>query len=105
MMPSIVQRAMSEAHEEGWWPSSGADPSAVQTRMERTQGFVGTAAWEFRDQYCDFGDLSSIIVTSWDLFENVVGNMNGQAITQPLEKSGNIVMPAVLAPRMWSESG
>jgi hypothetical protein len=43
--------------------------------------------------YCDFGDLSSIIVTSWAVFEDVVGNTEwAKQLLSTLEKSRNIVM-------------
>ena len=43
--------------------------------------------------YCDFGDLSSIIVTNWTLFEDVLANMEwAKQVLGTLEKSRNIVM-------------
>jgi len=43
--------------------------------------------------YCDFGDLSSMIVTNWGVFEDVVGNMEwAKQLLSTLEKSRNIVM-------------
>ena len=43
--------------------------------------------------YCDFGDLSSIVVTNWEIFEDLLGNMEwAKAILSSLEKSRNIVM-------------
>lgn len=43
--------------------------------------------------YCDFGDLSSIIVTNWEVFEDLLGNMEwAKAALNALEKSRNIVM-------------
>lgn len=43
--------------------------------------------------YCDFSDLSSIIVTNWDVFENLLSNLEwAKAILNALEKSRNIVM-------------
>jgi len=43
--------------------------------------------------YCDFGDLASIIVTNWAVFEDVLGNMEwAKAVFGTLEKSRNIVM-------------
>ena len=43
--------------------------------------------------YCDFGDLSSIIVTSWPAFEDVLGNLEwAKGILGTLEKSRNIIM-------------
>ena len=43
--------------------------------------------------YCDFGDLSSIIVTNWAGFENVLANMEWvKAVLSTLEKLRNITM-------------
>jgi hypothetical protein len=43
--------------------------------------------------YCDFSDLSSIIVTSWDAFADVLANLEwAKAILSTLEKSRNITM-------------
>ena len=48
--------------------------------------------------YCDFGDLSSIIVTNWDIFEDVLGNMEWtKATLNSLEKSRNIMHVGALA--------
>jgi hypothetical protein len=43
--------------------------------------------------YCDFGDLSSIIVVNWELFEIVLTNMEwSKAVLSTLERSRNIIM-------------
>ena len=43
--------------------------------------------------YCDFGDLSSIIATNWAVFEDVLENMEwAKATLNSLGKSRNIVM-------------
>lgn len=44
-------------------------------------------------EYCDFGDLSSIIVTNWTVFEDVLADMEwAKATLSVLERSRNIVM-------------
>jgi hypothetical protein len=43
--------------------------------------------------YCDFGDLSSIIVTNWEAFEDILSNIEwAKSILSTLEKSRNIIM-------------
>ena len=43
--------------------------------------------------YCDFSDLSSIIVVNWPVFDDLLGNMEWAKTTlNTLEKSRNIVM-------------
>ena len=43
--------------------------------------------------YCDFGDLSSIIVTNWPQFESILTDMEwSKAVLNTLERSRNIVM-------------
>lgn len=95
MVRKFVMKAMAEHHDEGWW-SKVPDriQKTVKTRMEedtkfRWHGARGTS----EINYCDFGDLSSIIVTNWEVFENVISNMEwAKAVLGALEKSRNIVM-------------
>ena len=91
----LVKKAMTEAHHETWWTKV---PEKVQkkakSRMEEDAKFKwhGTrGASEI--VYCDFGDLSSIIVTNWPQFENILSDLEwAKAILNTLEKSRNIVM-------------
>jgi len=91
----LVKKAMTEAHRETWWTKV---PEKVQkkakTRMEEDAKFKwhGTrGASEI--VYCDFGDLSSIIVTNWPQFESILSDLEwAKAILNTLEKSRNIVM-------------
>lgn len=90
-----VIRAMAESHGEGWW---GKVPERIQktvkTRMEEDAKFRWHGARGSTEiNYCDFGDLSSIIVTNWTVFEPVVANMEwAKGVLSTLEKSRNIVM-------------
>jgi len=91
----FVATGMAEAHAEDWWSHV---PTRVQgkvrTRMEdeakfRWHGARGGAEIE----YTDFGDLSSIIVTNWQVFEDVLSDMEWtKAVLSVLERSRNIVM-------------
>jgi hypothetical protein len=95
MVRKLVAKAMAEQHGEGWWLKVPERiQKMVKTRMEedakfRWHGARGTTEMN----YCDFGDLSSIIVTSWEVFEPVVANLEwAKAVLNTLEKSRNIVM-------------
>jgi Swt1-like HEPN len=92
---STVVKAMTEKHGATWWDKV---PERIRksskSRMEedakfRWHGARGTS----EINYCDFGDLSSIIVTNWEVFEDLLGNMEwAKAVLTSLEKSRNIVM-------------
>jgi hypothetical protein len=91
----LARKAMAEAHGQTWWSKV---PEKIQkrskTRMEEDAKFKwhGTrGASEIT--YCDFGDLSSIIVTNWPQFENILNDMEwAKALLNTLERSRNIVM-------------
>lgn len=92
---AMVVKAMTEKHGANWWEKV---PERIRKtsngRMEddakfRWHGARGTS----EINYCDFGDLSSIIVTNWSVFEDLLGNMEwAKAELTSLEKSRNIVM-------------
>jgi hypothetical protein len=95
MVRSLVAKAMAERHGEGWWQKVPERiRNTVKTRMEedakfRWHGARGTS----QINYCDFGDLSSIIVTNWPAFEDVLASLEwAKAILSTLEKSRNITM-------------
>ena len=92
---AMVVKAMAEKHGALWWEHT---PERIRkssrSRMEedarfRWHGARGTS----EINYCDFGDLSSVIVTNWAIFEDLLGNLEwAKAILTSLEKSRNIVM-------------
>ncbi|HJR34521.1 MAG TPA: Swt1 family HEPN domain-containing protein [Gemmatimonadales bacterium] len=91
----FVAAAMAETHHEEWWSKVPAKvQSRAQTRIEeeakfRWHGARGGAEIE----YCDFGDLLSIIVVNWAVFEDVLVDMEWvKATLSVLERSRNIVM-------------
>jgi hypothetical protein len=92
---SFVKKAMAEHHGETWWEKV---PERIQktvaTRMEDDSKFRWHGARGTNEiNYCDFGDLSSVIVTNWVVFEDVLSNMEwAKAVLGALEKSRNIVM-------------
>lgn len=91
----FVSTAMAEEFQETWWEKV---PSKVQTkvknRIEEEAKFRWHGARGGADiEYCDFGDLSSIIVTNWSVFEDILADMEwAKATLSVLERSRNIVM-------------
>lgn len=91
----LVKSAMAEAFLETWWDKVPDKVRAkVKTRKEddlkfRWHGSRGTE----EIMYCDFGDLSSIIVVNWDLFKDILTDMEwAKAVLATLERSRNIIM-------------
>ena len=92
---AMVTKAMTETHGAEWWDRV---PDRIRktsmSRMEedaksRWHGTRGTTPIN----YCDFSDLSSIVVTNWPIFEVLLGNMEwAKATLNSLEKSRNTVM-------------
>jgi hypothetical protein len=91
----LVQKAMMEVHHETWWTQvPDKIQRKVKTRMEEDAKFKwhGTRG-SSEIIYCDFGDLSSIIVTQWAVFEDILTDMEWtKAILNTLEMSRNIIM-------------
>ncbi|MCI0356954.1 MAG: hypothetical protein L0211_00520 [Planctomycetaceae bacterium] len=95
MVRKLVVKAMAESHGEGWWSKVPERiQKMVKSRMEEDAKFRWHGARGSTEiNYCDFGDLSSIIVTNWDVFEPVIANMEwAKGVLSTLEKSRNIVM-------------
>ena len=92
---NLVTKAMAEAHDENWWQKV---PERIRksskSRMDEDAKFRWHGARGAQEiNYCDFGDLSSIIVTNWDVFDDLLGNMEWAIATlNTLEKSRNIIM-------------
>jgi len=86
---------MSEKHGAAWW---GKVPERIRktskSRMEEDAKFRRHGVRESTEiNYFDFGDLSSIIVTSWDVFEDLLGNIEwAKATLNSLGRSRNMVM-------------
>ena len=91
----MVTKAMAETHKETWWEKV---PERIRrtskTRMEEDAKYRWHGARGATEiNYCDFSDLSSIIVTNWGVFDDLLGNMEwAKATLNALEKSRNIVM-------------
>jgi hypothetical protein len=92
---ATVTKAMGEKYGEPWWEKVPERiRRAAKSRMEEDAKFRWHGARGATEiNYCDFGDLSSIIVTNWEVFEDLLGNVEwAKATLNSLEKSRNIVM-------------
>jgi hypothetical protein len=91
----LVTKAMAEKLGETWWKSV---PDKIrrssQSRMEQDSKFRWHGARGSTEiNYCDFGDLSSIIATNWVVFDDLLGSLEwAKATLNTLEKSRNIIM-------------
>jgi hypothetical protein len=77
MVRALVSKAMAEKHGEAWWSEV---PAKIQKkavlRMEEEAKFRWHGSrGQFEINYCDFGDLSSIIVTNWSEFESLLADL------------------------------
>ena len=87
---TMVTKAMGEKHGPTWWEKV---PERIRktskTRVEEDAKFRWHGARGASEiNYCDFGDLSSVIVTNWEVFEDLLGNMEwAKATLNALEKS------------------
>ena len=91
----FVATGMAEKFEENWWSKVPTKiQKKVKTRMEEEAKFRWHGARGGGEiEYCDFGDLSSIIVVNWPVFEDVLADMEwAKATLSVLERSRNIVM-------------
>lgn len=95
MVRVTVTKAMAEHHGANWWENvPDRIRKSSKSRMEEDAKFRWHGARGATEiGYCDFGDLSSIIVTNWSIFEDLLVNMEwAKAVLGALEKSRNIVM-------------
>ena len=91
----LVKGGLTEEHAETWWDKV---PERIQKRVQTRMADDAKFRWHgsrggSEIEYCDFGDLSSIIVTNWSVFEAILVDMEWtKAILSVLERSRNIVM-------------
>jgi len=95
MVREFVKKAMAEKYGETWWSNVPERiRKKVDTRMDEDAKFrYHSARGTSEIMYCDFGDLSSIIVTNWSVFEDILADLGwAKSLLDTLEKSRNIVM-------------
>lgn len=91
----FVATALAEKYQADWWDKVPAKiRERVTTRMEQDSKFRwhGSRGGS-QIEYCDFGDLTSIITVHWSVFEDVLVDLEWLKSTLSiLERSRNIVM-------------
>lgn len=91
----FVSAGMVEEFNEEWWNNVlERIRKKVDNRMREETRFRwhGTRG-RTEIEYCDFGDLSSIIVTNWEVFEDVLVDVAWvKAVLSVLERSRNCIM-------------
>ncbi|MEL6414785.1 MAG: Swt1 family HEPN domain-containing protein [Pseudomonadota bacterium] len=92
---AFVKATLVEHYQENWWEQVPEKiKKKVASRMEddakfRWHGTRGGTEIE----YCDFGDLSSVISVNWDNFELPLSDLEwAKSLLGVLERSRNIVM-------------
>ncbi|MDF2366487.1 Swt1 family HEPN domain-containing protein [Sneathiella sp.] len=95
MVRVFVKNGLTEKFKEGWWDHVPERiRKKVASRIEDDSKFKWHGARGGSEiEFCDFGDLSSIIVTNWDVFEAVLSDLEwSKSVLSVLERSRNIVM-------------
>jgi len=95
MVREFVKGVMLEEYEEDWWEKvQDKIKKKVNGRMDEDAKFKWHGSRGGAEiEYCDFGDLSSIIIVQWDIFEVILTDREWvKSILGVLERSRNIVM-------------
>ena len=95
MVRELVKKAMTEEYKEDWWSKVPENiKKTAKSRMEKEDKFRWHGSRGGSEiEYCDFGNLSSIIVTNWKLFEEILIDVEWtKSLLSILERSRNIVM-------------
>lgn len=96
MVRDFVMSAMIEDFKDEWWKQKVS--SRIQTKVTNRMDEESKLRWHgarggSEIEYCDFGDLSSIIVTNWSIFEPILVDMEWtKSVLAVLERSRNVVM-------------
>lgn len=95
MVRNFVKTALVDEHKEEWWskvPKRVRDK--VASRMDEEAKFRWHGARGGSEiEYCDFGDLTSMISTNWPLFEDALTDLEWtKSVLGILERSRNIAM-------------
>jgi len=95
MARDFVKGVMLEKYEEEWWEEVQEKiKKKVKNRMDEDTKFKWHGSRGGAEiEYCDFGDLSSIIIVQWDIFEVILTDREWvKSVLGVLERSRNIVM-------------
>ena len=95
MVREFVMSSMVEEYKETWWENVS---TKIQTKVSKRMEEEAKLRWHgarggSEIEYCDFGDLSSIIVTHWQIFEPMLVELEWcKSLLAILERSRNVVM-------------
>jgi len=95
MVREFVKKALFEEYQEEWWSKV---PDKIKTKVSKRMDDEAKFRWHgarggAEIEYCDFGDLSSIIVTNRPVFEEILTDMEWvKSLLSILERSRNITM-------------
>jgi len=95
MIRKLVTTSLTETHGENWWDQiSESIKKKVAARQEEERKIKWhTSRGVSEIYYCDFGDLSAIICSNWDIFEYLLINQEWtKQLLSTLEKSRNVIM-------------
>ena len=95
MVRDFVKKAMTEEFEDIWWSKVPTRINTkVKTRMDDDAKFRWHGARGGTEiEYCDFGDLSSIIVTNWPVFEEILIDLSWKFSSTYIMASSTIFLP------------
>jgi hypothetical protein len=92
----FVSKVLIETRGEGWWQQ--AVPERVRAKAESRREEESRYRWHTPRgdaplTYTDFGELISIIVNNWDVFEVHLSSQEWvKQLLQTLERSRNVIM-------------
>jgi hypothetical protein len=93
---SLVRKVLIEEFKADWWTKGVSE--GIRKKAESRQQEEQTIKWHANrgdDPMCfiDFGQLNSIIVSNWKLFENLLRRQTWvQHIFDTMERSRNVIM-------------
>lgn len=92
----FISRKLLEEFEEDWWKNGVSEKirKKADSRKEKEDKIKWhTQRGDMQINYCDFGDLNSIIGKNWELFEPHLEALEWvNSIFKPLEISRNVLM-------------
>lgn len=95
MVREFVKSTMIEKYDENWWDKV---PEKIKKKVTSRSDDDAKFKWHgtrggAEIEYCDFGDLSSIITVNWSIFEITLTDLEWvKSLLGILERSRNIVM-------------
>ncbi len=92
----FIVKKMLEEKGENWWTTSVSDK--IRTKAESRMQEESKVRWHTQRgdrplNYTDFGELISIIIQNWNLFESHLISIDWvNGVLKPLERSRNVIM-------------